>query len=123
MRVEEGLVLFGKEGGAVSEERGIEGEEDLGVELGVEGGVRSCGRVNREGGLFTSSGSEFHEMPGQDWITSLHAFRIYSLMMINLNVGSIPSRWGIVRTILHVCNSTNQHPRTRVNRKYTYTKL
>ena len=48
----------------------------------------------------TSKGSEFHEMPGHDWMTSLQALRRYSLLTTILNVGSRPSDVGTVRMML-----------------------
>mgnify|MGYP007051633634 CR=1 FL=1 len=72
-------------------------DEDLGFDLNqvhVRKG-RLWARV-----ILTSRGSVFHERPGQDWITSLHALKIYSLLMTILKVGSVFPSLGMVRTIL-----------------------
>ena len=90
--------FFGLEGCCVVEEFGVEGYEEFWVQLRMEVNYRTTARIIE---ILTSRGALFQETPGQDWMTSLQALRIYSLFTTSLNVGSACSCLGKVRTILN----------------------
>lgn len=96
--------LFGLEGRSIREELGVEGYEEFGIQL--------CMRLRRDRYQFvfiglTSRGSEFQEIPGHDWMTSLQALSIYSLLTTSLNVGSLFSCLAMVRTILNIRDASD----------------
>jgi hypothetical protein len=92
------------EGRSIREELGVEGYEEFGIQL--------CMRLRRDRYQFvfiglTSRGSEFQEIPGHDWMTSLQALSIYSLLTTSLNVGSLFSCLAMVRTILNIRDASD----------------
>ena len=112
------LLLF--QGSLVIQELLVIRDEDLGIKLKT---VR-CQRMEVEKcevGDHTSKGSEFQETPGQDSMTSLQAFKMYSLLITILKVGSALSVLGIVRTTLK--NESPVNDQSKRPKRKTHTKL